>query len=193
MELFKKIRLRIGKDILLKKVIRIKRDVYSSNFSEINSIGIVWDASRPAELGILTGFYHRMMEMKIDVKIFGFYPGKILPDQYVAIRYFTCLKRDEVSFFYHPVSSEAAEFINIPFDILIDINFEKHFPLSYVTILSNARFKVGLFDQKSTDTPFDLMMEINKPVDIENYLVQIIHYLKMVKNETVNTIDANLN
>ena len=192
MELFKKIRLNIGKSILSKKVVRLKKKVYYSNFSQVKSIGIVWDASRPIEFTSLTKFYQKMHELKIEVKIFGYYPGKNLPDQYTAIRYLTCIKKDEINTFYHPVSSETNEFINNPFDILIDINFEKQFPLKYVTSLSIARLKIGLFDQEPAETPLDLMLEIKNPVDIENYLIQIIYYLEMIKDKTVNTVDKKL-
>ncbi|MCK7531678.1 MAG: hypothetical protein MZV63_11935 [Marinilabiliales bacterium] len=74
-----------------------------------------------------------MHERNIDVKIFGYYPGKELPDQYTAIRYLTCIRKNESKFFYIPVSTEADVFINTQFDILIDINFERLFPLQYIT------------------------------------------------------------
>ncbi len=39
------------------------------------------------------------------------------------------------------------------------------------------------------DTPFDLMMEIKNPVDVENYLNQIIQYLEIINSGTVKTVD----
>ena len=108
-----------------------------------------------------------MQERKIEVTILGYFPGKNLPDQYTAIRYLTCIKKDELNSFYHPVSAETRSFINNRFDILIDINFENLFPLLYITSLSRAGFKVGLFDNNTTESPFDLMMEIKNPVDID--------------------------
>jgi len=189
MELLKKIRLKIGNAILSKKIVRSKRRVHYSSFSKIKSIGIVWDASRPSEFACLSRFHQRMQDMKIDLKIFGYFPGKNLPDQYTAIRYLTCIRRDEINIFYHPNSSDANSFINNPFDILIDINFDKQVPLKYVASLSKAQFKIGLYDHETTASPFDLMMEIRNPVDIEDYLNQVIHYLEMIKNKTKKTID----
>jgi hypothetical protein len=189
MELFKKIRLNIGETILSKKVVSIKKKTFYANFSQVKSIGVVWDASRPVEFASLTKFHQNMHELKIGVKIIGYYPGKNLPDKYTAIRYLTCIRKDEINTFYCPVSSETKKFINNPFDILIDINFEKLFPLKYVATLSNARFKIGLFDHETADTPFDMMMEIKNPVDIGIYLSQIIYYLEMIKDKTVKTID----
>jgi hypothetical protein len=189
MEILKKTRLKIGKAILSKKAARSKREILYSDFGKVKSIGIVWDASKRVEFASLSRFHQRMQEMKIDVKILGYFPGKNLPDQYTAIRYLTCIRKDEINSFYHPYSSEAKSFISKHFDILIDINFDKHFPLRYVTSLSNARFKVGLYESETKDSPFDMMMEIENPVDIDGYLEQVIRYLKMIKDQTRKTVD----
>jgi hypothetical protein len=182
MELFKSIRLKIGKIILSKNVARNKREVHYSDFKKVKNIGIVWDASKPAEFASLSRFHQKMLDIKIDVMIFGYFNGTNLPDQYTAIRYLRCIRKDEINKFYYPDSSETRSFINKPFDILIDINFDKLFPLMYVTSLSKARLKVGIFDNEKSQPPFDLMLEIKNPVDIDEYLTQVIQYLEMIKN-----------
>jgi hypothetical protein len=189
MELFKKIRLRIGYIILSNRVARTKREVRYSNFKDIRSIGIVWDASRLSEFATLSRFHQRMSDLKIDLKVFGYFPGKNLPDQYTAIRYLSCMRDDEINSFYHPHSNEASAFINKQFDILIDINTEKLVPLRYITSLSKASLKVGLFDNESSVPPFDLMMEIKNPVDIDNYLSQVIYYLEMIRDNPIKTAE----
>lgn len=187
MELFRNVRLKIGKRILEKKLARTKRNVFYSNISLVKKIGIVWDASSPGDFAALSRFHLKMNERNIEVKILGYFPGKELPDQYTAIRYLTFLRKQEINFFYHPVSSESEIFINNKFDILIDINFKNFLPLQYITSLSNARLKTGLFDTEYTEYPFDLMMEMKKPVDIENYLSQIVQYLEIINSGTKKT------
>ena len=99
MELFTKIRLRIGRFILSRKVARTKREVSYSTFKNIKNIGIVWDASKPVEFACLNRFHQKMLESKIDVTVMGYFPGKSLPDQYTAIRYLTCIRKDELNNF----------------------------------------------------------------------------------------------
>ena len=185
MELFGNIRLKIGKAVLAKKMARTKRKVYYSNIGLVKRIGIVWDASKPDEFPGLSRFHQKMHERNIEVNILGYFPGKNLPDQYTAIRYLTCIRKKEMNFFYHPVTYETNNFISNRFEILIDINFKKLFPLQYISSLSNAGFKVGLFESETMDTPFDLMLEIKNPVDVENYLNQVIHYLEMIHSGAV--------
>lgn len=189
MELFKNTRLKIGKRILKKKISKTKRKVFYSNISLVKSIGIVWDASGPDGFTSLSRFHQKMHDRNIEVKILGYFPGKNLPDQYTAIRYLTFIRKNGINFFYHPVSSESHTFINNQFDILIDINFRKKIPLQFISALSSASFKVGLFDSETSESPFDLMMEIKNPVDIDNYLIQIIQYLEMINCAIAKTVN----
>jgi len=191
MELFREIRLKIGHSILSKKTGKVKRKVYYSNISRIKNIGIIWDASKTEDFLSLSEFHQSMNERNINVTILGYYPGKELPDRYTALRYLSCIRRKEISFFYIPLSEEADSFSNKMFDILIDINFEKLFPLSYISALSKASFKVGLFDPITNSNTFDLMIELKKPVAVKDYLTNVVHYLEMINSGSSVEIDKS--
>ncbi len=182
MELFRNLRLNIGRNILRKRVSRSNRKSLFRNFRDVKSIGVVWNASKYVEFQSLARFHQTMLERSIDLKILGYYQGKHLPDQFTAIRYLTCIKKPEINLFYIPDSTEVQSFINNKFDILIDINFEKLFTLNYVTLLSKATFKIGLFETEEDNSAFDLMMEMKKPVNVEEYLKQVIQYLEMINS-----------
>ncbi len=182
MDLFGNTRLKIGNSILSKKIGRTRRKPSYTSIHNVRSIGIVWDASKTSEFASLSRFFQKMHDRKIDVRILGYFPGKELPDQYTAIRFLTCLRKTEVGFFYIPDSAETEYFINNKFDILIDINFDRSLPLRYITALSAASFKVGLYDKDSGASGFDLMMEMKKNAPIESYLDEIMKYLEMINS-----------
>ena len=182
MELLKNIRLKIGEFILKEKAVKSKRRMIYKNFSLVKSIGIVWNAANKEEFQALSKFHQEMHKHNIDVHIIGYYAQKKLPDIYTAIRYLSCIRKHEINLLYIPESIETHHFIKKEFDILIDINFDKLFTLRYITILSNALFKVGLSEPENYSTPFDLMMEIKKPVSVDNYLKQIVQYLEMMNS-----------
>ena len=186
MELFKNIRLKIGDGILRNKVAKTDRKPHYSNIRQVKNIGLVWDASNIDDFISLTRFFQKMAEAKIDVRILGYFPGKNLPDQYTAVRYLSIVKREELNIFYHPVSSETNSFITNHFDVLIDLNFKKLLPLQYISSLSKASLKVGLFESEAGNTPFDLMMDIKSPVNIEDYLNHVLHYLEMINSGSAN-------
>jgi hypothetical protein len=182
MEMFKNIRLNRGKYILRKKMGRMKRIRFKGNISNAKTIGLVWDATKTDDLTYLSQFYQKMAERNIDVKILGYFPGKDLPDKLTAIRYLTCLKKEDINYTYRPVSNEANSFIKTRFDILIDTCFKDIFPLRYISYLSMAGFKVGIFDNGIENSPYDLMIEFQKTTDINNYLTQVIYYLEMINS-----------
>jgi len=189
MELFVETRQKIGNLILSGKASKLKRRVFYSNVNEIRKIGIVWDASKSEDFICLSKFHQKMHERDIDVKIIGFYSGEELPNRLTAIKYLSCIRKKELSFFYNPVSEESVAFINTRFDVLIDVNFEKKFPLCYISTLSTASLKVGLYDTGNNASIFDLMMDLKKPVHVENYLEHVVHYLELIKSGTPEKVD----
>lgn len=187
MKLLRNIRLKIAYSRLSRKSAKLKRKVTFRNLNSINSIGIVWDASKPEDFPVLTKFYQKMQERNTSVTILGYFPGSVLPDKYTALRYLTCIKKPELDYFFTPKSNDADLFVKQPFDMLIDINFEGVFPLLYISTLSNASLKVGIPFSDPENSPFDLMIDIKKPVSIDQYLDQVLHYLNIINSEPVKT------
>ena len=182
MELFRNIRLNIGRSILSKRLASSKRTLNYSSFSIVKTIGIVWDATKTEDYTILSRFSQKMHERDIEVELFAYFPVKTIPDKFTAVKNLTILKRDNLNFFYMPVSNDAEIFINKVFDVLIDINFNQLFQLNCITSLSKSAFKVGLSDNKAPGSPFDLILGMNPTVDLNEYLVQVLLYLEMIKN-----------
>ncbi len=180
MEMFKNIRLSRGRSILRSKISRIKRKRFKGNMLTARKIGMVWDASNIDEFPVLSQFNQRLIERNIDLRILAYYPGKEIPDKITAIRYLVCLKQADINYTYRPISNEANSFINTSFDILIDANFKNLFPLEYISTLSTAGLKVGIFESGYENPPFDLMIDVKKSTSLNNFLDQVVLYLEMI-------------
>ncbi len=183
MELFQGIRLKAGNMLLAKKASSLKRKRFYSNISMVRKIGIVWDASKIAEFSILSRFHQKMNERGITVEILGYFPGKELPDQYTAQRFLSIIRKHELNYLYIPASKDAMDFMANKFDVLININSGKVFPLQYILEMSHAGFKVGLYESSENESPLDMMMDIKQPVNIESYLTDVVEYLEMINSE----------
>lgn len=180
MAIFRNFRLSRGRAVLRRRFARMNRTKFKGNITNAKTMGLVWDATKPDDFAVLSRFHQKMHERSIDLSIISYYPGNEVPDRITAIRYLTCLKQQDLNFFYRPSSPEVEQFLKRPFDILIDTNFKDVFQLEYISCLSNAGFKVGLFNNKYQNNPFDLMLEVRTSTDIEEYLDQVIHYLEMI-------------
>jgi len=187
MEMFRNLRLSIGRLVLRRKISHLKRKKFRGNILSARKLGIIWDATNVADFPVISQFHQKMLERSIDVKVLGYYPEKELPDKLTAVRFLTCLKPEDINLSYRPVSKDANEFINTSFDILIDTNFRNVFQLEYISSLSAAGLKVGIFDNGYEHSPFDLMIDVKKNSDINNYLTQAVRYLEMINNVETKT------
>jgi hypothetical protein len=182
MEFLGRLRLNIGNSILRKRAARFSRKISYNGFEGVKKIGMVWYALKTDDFLQISKFCQKMSDRGIEASVYAYYPGKELPDKLTAVRYLNCIKKKDLNLYYIPVSSEAEEFIRKKFDVLIDLNFEEVFPLKYLTVLSSAGFKVGVFNSEQGVSTYDLMMELKKPFKIEYYLDEVINYLEMINS-----------
>lgn len=183
MELFKPIRLFAGG---LKLSIRLKNTRRNKKFNSLHNthkIGIAWDGSDTRDFEAIASFYHEMQKLNIQTDIICYYPDKVLPDKYTAIRYLSCIKESDLSYFYIPRSSDIEEFINTPYEILIDINNNNYFPLKYITVLSRAELKIGP-DSSAYRDMLDMTIKISGNYEVSYYLEQVKYYLDMINAGT---------
>lgn len=180
MELAGEIRHKIGNSILRKKSVKISRKASYKGLDFIKSIAVIWNYDLK-DLYNLEDFYKRMKERNIDVKVISYHPEKSITENLSSAAYLKCFGRKDVDLFFIPVKSEADKLLNEKFDILIDMNFDKKLPLKYISALSDASFKVGLYESEGDSSIYDLMIDLHKPVDSAIYLDQTIHYLEMIK------------
>lgn len=181
MELFRNARILAGNYMLAKKALKMTRARKFLNISEVRHLGIAWDITDPDDLPAISDFILRMSEKGIKVDVLGFFNGKELPDRLTAIRYLTCLKREDFSFWYTPISPEANSFLEKKFDILVEICFNDSLPLRYISTLSVATLKVGPgFNGDKLRKHIDILIEGGKRPDVREYLKQAVIYLEMI-------------
>lgn len=174
-----KSRLAWASTLLRRRIKKTFRNKKFNNLKNAHKIGIVWDGSYISDFKHINRLYSRMLEKGIQVDIVCYYPGKVLPDEYTALRYLTCFKRSDLNFFFLPAQDDLNEFISTPYEILIDINFKNQFPLLYVTSLSKAEFKIGA-DETINQSALDMTIKLADKDNIEYYLEQAELYLNMI-------------
>ncbi len=82
-----------------------------------------------------------------------------------------------------PRTELAESFIHQKFDILIDLTGQKHFPMIYITALSEATFKIG-YSGNSVNY-FDLNIEFGEQPETSQLAEQILYYLKRINKTTL--------
>lgn len=181
MKLSKAIRARLGHIHFTKelKKIKVKREVVS--FDEAGKIGLLYDATDEKDYEMVKTYVKNIRaNFKKDILAMGYVDKKELPQSQFAqygLDFFT--KRD-INFKMVPTNPIVQNFINEKFDILINLNSGKCFPLRYISALSHARFRVGRYLRNATDS-YDMMVQIKGEPTIKTVIEEIEHFLKLLK------------
>lgn len=180
MELAGEIRHKAGNYILRRKSVKVSRIVSYKGLNFVRKIAIIWN-SNLKDLAVLEDFRKIMIERNIEIKVISYCAEKDIPEKFSSVSYIKCLGRNDVGLLFFPDKHEANKLLNEKFDILIDMNFDKKLPLKYFSSLSDSSFKIGLYESDQDSEIYDLMIDLQKPVDSANYLDQAIYYLEMIK------------
>lgn len=183
MELFRSLRIEAGYGRLRRRASKANRKRGFVNLDDARSVGILWDVTNPDDLPEVSDFILNMAGRGIRADVLAFYSGKVLPDKLTAIRYLTCLKREDYSFLYLPKSDESEKFIRTNFDIMIEICFRDFLPLAYVATLSSATMKIAPgFGSRAVQGNYELLIETGTNHNVREYLEQVLVYLAMIRN-----------
>jgi hypothetical protein len=78
-----------------------------------------------------------------------------------------------------PVNPVVKNFINEKFDILINLNSGKCFPLKYISALSKARFRVGRYNSQNA-VCFDMMIKLHGEPTLKTVVEEIENFLRLI-------------
>ncbi len=168
MKLPERIKTAIGIRMLEKKLKNRHRSVAVCNIQLARKVGIVYNATEFVSFEIIKDFAKQLSQHS-EVTILGYVNSKKLIDHYLYRKGFDFFSRNDLNWYYKPVSEVTESFIRKDFDILIDLSLEKYYPLQYIVALSPAAFKVGKFS--SDDKWLDLMIDMEK----ENEQMKKLH------------------
>lgn len=144
-------------------------------FSEAHEIGILFDASDPERVAVVSQFAESLRKENKKTSLLGFYN-----QSKQAINFnFVYFNRKNLNWYLAPVSAEVREFMERPFDILINAYTSESLPLEYVSALSHARFRIGAYGKSKTHA-YDLMVDMKDDDNLAGLLQQYRHYLEML-------------
>lgn len=166
-------------DSTIKKELRSRtRKVKISNLALAKSIGVVYDASTENDYNRAAGLIRHLQAQGKMVKSIGFVKYKDLPHYLPAKLNFDYITLKDVNWYGKPDNKFVTDFKNYDYDILIDLNLGGNQSLKYVVALSQAKFKIGLFNEQEKDI-YDFMLEGIPSGKISLYIKELLHYLEI--------------
>jgi len=146
------------------------------NLNAAKEIGIIFYAKTPDDTNVINQFAAYLKEQKKKVNILAFYNSKK-----TALNFnFPYFNKKDINWHFEPISPNVTDFIQKKFDILINLVISDCPPLEYVSALSNAQFRVGMYETNKIHSA-DMMIDLNGKNDIAYLVEQVKMYLQMIK------------
>jgi len=181
--MFKKI-VRYFANMLLHKAYRSRER--SAGIKTINNskiVGILWN---PADEGSIETFeaLRKILQLK-GIKPTGMaYVSSLREKQTLAtIASSEFLNKRDVRLFGGPKTNEGIQFINEPFDILIDLSIFKTLALQYILVHSRAKFIVGWHGTEPNY--FDFNIDVSERARCRYLMEQIVYYLENINEKSL--------
>ncbi|MBK9635472.1 MAG: hypothetical protein IPO64_13555 [Bacteroidetes bacterium] len=136
-------------------------------------IGIIFNASHYEEMLAAIEYSKKLDGFKKNIKLMGFVNEKKATSSF-PFPFFT---KSDLNWLKRPNCSQVDTFINVEFDILINLSTEVLPPLEFIAGASKAKFRIGLYTQ--TKLPhYDFLIQINENPSVEKLISNIENYLK---------------
>ncbi len=176
--LFKSIRSRLGNSILKRKLRHYRRVKSLFSFETSQIIGVVFKTDTQGDFEIVKNFLHFLTEQNNKVVALCFVDYKKVPDYYFLRKGFNFFSRRDLNIFFLPKTQFILDFIEKPFDMLIDLSIDNNFPLYFISSLSKAKFKIGKLQNEHNC--FDVMIDTSKDNTVQSLIEQIKHYVPVL-------------
>jgi hypothetical protein len=159
------------------------------NINDANNIGIIYNATEYVSFEIIRNLVKDLMHDSKKISVLGYVDSKDLIDNYLYRKGFDFFSRNELNWYRKPDSPAVAEFIKEPFDLLINLSLEDHYPIQYIATLSPAKFKAGRYSP--SDTCLDLMIDIEKEKQAMRNIQKEIDSVRNHKDDD-NELEADI-
>jgi hypothetical protein len=175
-------------EIMLKSQFKsVARSPQVFNLEDCKTVGMIFEAGNPEDFELIKKYVLYLREMKKKVKVIGYYNSKEIPSLAYSKLEYDFFSWKELNWYNKPDNDFIRYFIEEPYDVLIDLNINNHFPLKYIAAMSNAKFKVGKYSD-GNKAIYDLLIHAEEGKSFKYFLRQIDTYLQMInKNEPTVT------
>jgi hypothetical protein len=148
-----------------------QRQVFQTGLDSAKNIGIMLTDSKSQNIDYIFKLYDALHKTGTTVVVLVLATSKI--ENFPPHINLITLK--DFSLLGNPKSKIIKNFIAEQFDILINLDFENNIMLQYLSLLSNAKFKTGNYNQLNINI-LDLMLNINYNPIMENFITQLKIY-----------------
>jgi hypothetical protein len=168
-------RFKLNREIANKKIKR-KRPV----FNEVQHVGIVYNAENKDESETVTHYANQLRTEGKKVFMMGYVDMKQLPHNKNFNLQSEFFWKEKLDGFNLPIKGKIGRFLELDFDLLLNLYFEPLLPMQAIAAYSHAKYRVGSHIKGGADV-YDAMIDVGNKKDLRFLIEQIDFYLKAIK------------
>jgi hypothetical protein len=167
---------------LRREALQLVRQKKDPNIHRNASIGILYNATERETFDVVREFYR-------DLRSNGNAPASLGYIDFKEVTFHPLARPESDYFFKHqlnwmqkPSGTVVDNFINEPFDILINLTLSDFYPIDYIAALSKAGVKIGRLES-AVSFCYDMSFQNGENADLKSFAYTIIHYLSNINND----------
>lgn len=172
---------------IIRQMRQAERERRIENIDQVKNIGIIFRVGGEYEWNVIYHFIKAMETRGKKVEVIGFQEeGTEL--NYIITHSGTiiCHEKEDINFWGVPKEEIIEGFADQHYDLLIDTTDQPDFFGQYMSLRCDADLKAAYINTNDEDAEkatfiYDLMIHGENPIDIKEYLSNIINYLSMIK------------
>ena len=174
--MLKQLRSYVHKYMLQKELRFHKPDRQITNIADARDVGILLDATDPDRTNLINQLADSLRTQFRKVHILGFYN---YPKPALNLN-FQHFHNKQLNWYLEPQGHIVEEFMNRKFDVLINAYTGENLQLEYISALSNAKYRIGVYEPSKTYLS-DVLLDTKSPNDLRGFVEQVKHYIYQIR------------
>lgn len=146
------------------------------------SIGVVYVVESEADYIRVDNWIKKLFAQGKEIRVIGYHHSDNVPHYCIPKLKHEYYSKKDVNWYGKPVRSSLNDFINEPFDLLIDLTMVDNYTIKHVVSSSVSSMKIGKKTNGYEDI-YDLMITLNETHDMEDLIYFIETYTKQLKGD----------
>lgn len=180
MKLIEEIKNYIGRFLLGREISQKKLKRKFIPFGEVQHIGIVYSADDKNVEEVVNNYANQLRSEGKKVFLMGYVDMKELPHNKKFNLQSEFFWKEKLNGFNIPIKGKIGRFLELEFDLLLNLYIEPSLPMQAIAAYSNARYRVGAHVEGGLDY-YDAMINTGEKRDLNFLIEQIDFYLKNIK------------
>lgn len=179
MAFVQELKLRFVNFLLNKRIFRPGKLNSPLDLDKAKTVGIVYKPVDQNDENVIKALQKELSDSGKTVFMLAYYDELEPPETILKTKHYLFLTPKDLNLLEIPKKSVVGDFLEQDFDIVMTFCFDQCMPLYYLTAVTKADFKLGIYDPYYSHI-YDFMVQPDSQQNIEQAVHTLKYYLKSI-------------